>query len=88
MDPKKKRIRSVKKLAELVLPLSPADHHPGTGRGNKYETRRPAGNSREYLMRRIKRDHPDVLQRCLNGEFASVRQAAIAAGIIKVKEHR
>ncbi len=88
MDPKKKRIRRVKKLAESAVPLSPADHHPGSGRGNKYETRRPAGNSRAYLVRRIARDHPDILERMKRGEFVSVHRAAIAAGIVKGKADR
>jgi hypothetical protein len=37
---------------------------------------------------RIARDRPDVLERMKQGEFLSVRQAAIAAGIVKVKEGR
>ena len=86
MDPKKKRIRRIKKLAEAAEPLLPADYHPGPGRGNKLKDRRPAGNSREYLVRRIARDHPDILERMKKGEFEYVRQAAIAAGIVKVNQ--
>jgi hypothetical protein len=37
-------------------------------------------------MSRIARERPDVLARALAGEFVSVRQAAIAAGIVKRKE--
>ena len=38
-----------------------------------------------YLAARIKRDHPDIAERIEAGEFKSMRQAAIAAGIIHVK---
>lgn len=36
-----------------------------------------------YLTARIERDRPDILKRLKNGEFKSVRAAAIEAGIIK-----
>jgi DNA adenine methylase len=35
----------------------------------------------KYLMARLKRDHPEIVQRLANGEFRSVRAAAKAAGI-------
>jgi hypothetical protein len=37
-----------------------------------------------YLTARLKRDNPEILEGLKNGEFKSVRQAAIAAGIVKV----
>lgn len=37
----------------------------------------------EYLTARIARDHPAILERMKAGEFASVRAAARAAGILK-----
>ncbi len=40
-------------------------------------------NNSEYLSARIARDRPDILNRMKAGEFPSVRQAAIAAGIVK-----
>lgn len=86
MDPRKRRIRRVKKLAEAVRPLAPADHHPGTGRGNTKKERRPAGNSRAYLIGRIARDRPDILARMKAGEFEYVHQAALAAGIVREKQ--
>ena len=85
MDPRKRRIRDVVKLAQRVEPLGPVIH-AGTGRGNKVKRPVESGNRSHYLMARIKRDHPDILQRCLDGEFVSVRQAAIAAGIMKSKQ--
>jgi hypothetical protein len=39
----------------------------------------------EYFLARLKRDHPDILERLAAGEFASVRQAAVVAGIIRPK---
>jgi len=42
------------------------------------------GNSAAYLTARIKRDHPEILKRMIAGEFKSVRQAAIEAGIVKI----
>jgi hypothetical protein len=45
----------------------------------------PTGsNSATYLVRRLKRDAPDVAKALARGEYKSVRQAAIAAGIVKV----
>jgi DNA gyrase/topoisomerase IV subunit B len=44
------------------------------------------GTSQEYLARRLSRDHPEVLDEIGEGKrFKSVRQAAIATGIIKPK---
>jgi hypothetical protein len=42
------------------------------------------GRGASYLTRRIARDAPDILEQMKAGEFPSVRQAAIAAGIVKV----
>lgn len=41
------------------------------------------GNSAGYLTRRIARHHPEILERMRAGEFTSVRQAALEAGIVK-----
>lgn len=40
------------------------------------------GNQRAYLLRRLARDHADILGRYERGEFDSVRAAALAAGLI------
>lgn len=42
------------------------------------------GNEASYLLRRLARLGDDWMDRYEAGEFASVRQAAIAAGIVKV----
>ena len=41
-----------------------------------------AGNSQAYLLRRLARDAPDILERVKTGEIKSARAAAIKAGII------
>jgi len=43
------------------------------------------GNSAQYLAGLIKRDHPDIAAAVERGEYRSIRAAAIAAGIVKVK---
>ena len=42
------------------------------------------GNGSEYLLRRLAKTAPDILDRYEAGEFKSVRAASIAAGHIKV----
>lgn len=44
----------------------------------------PGGTDPAYLVSRLKRDRPDIAQRLADGEFRSVRAAAIEAGIVKV----
>jgi hypothetical protein len=46
--------------------------------------RQGGGNTGEYLLRRLARLGDEWINRYEAGEFASVRQAAIAAGIVKV----
>lgn len=41
------------------------------------------GNSREYVVRRLKRDAPEVVDALARGEFSSARAAGIAAGFVK-----
>jgi len=41
------------------------------------------GTSADYLTARIGRDRPDILQRMKDGEFSSVRKAALEAGIVQ-----
>ena len=36
-----------------------------------------------YLAARLKRDHPEIAARVANGEFKSIRAAALEAGIVK-----
>ncbi len=63
--------------------------HGELGNGRKDESRPDIvrstqfGNKAEYLAARIKRDHPEIASRLAQGEFKSVRAAAIEAGIVK-----
>ena len=57
------------------------------GRGNKAADNISSfshGTGADYLTARIARDRPDILERMKAGEYRSVRQAAIEAGIVKV----
>ena len=67
-------------------PLAAVDA-PGPGRGHKtLDNVNPlqGGNSQSYLLRRIARDQPQLLDQIgPDKEFHSVRAAAIEAGIIK-----
>lgn len=47
-------------------------------------TLKRGSNQAGYLTARIARDRPDILERMKAGEYRSVRQAAIEAGIVKV----
>jgi hypothetical protein len=60
----------------------------GPGRGNKTGDNvtcfpvEAKGNSRSYLLGRLARDAPEILERVKVGEFKSARAAAVEAGII------
>ncbi len=90
MDPMKKRIRHVKSLAEAAVPLKHHWETPGPGRGKKLppKQRVQSGNRSQYLVNRIARDRPDVLERMKAGEFATVREAARTTGIIQASRGR
>jgi len=75
--------------------IQPLLSHGGTG-ANRYtnkinyrgrdttSVKKPLrGNT--YLIARLKRDHPDIISKLMSGGYKNVHQAAIAAGIIKVK---
>ena len=84
MDSRKKRIRRVQRLEEAAVPLKHFWEVPGPGRGKKLPRTQKvqSGNRSVYLVNRIARDRPDVLERMKAGEFETVRQAARAAGIL------
>ncbi len=42
------------------------------------------GNNSDYLVRRLKRDGPEVAQALARGEYPSARAAGRAAGIVKI----
>jgi hypothetical protein len=77
----RKTVEALAAKAEETPPLAVA------GRPTNYDNviiSDAQGNSATYLSRRIARDRPDILQRMKDGEFPSVRAAAIEAGIVKV----
>ena len=47
---------------------------------------RPGSTNTAYLLRRLARDHPDILAAYERGEFKTPTAAARAAGIIKDKK--
>jgi hypothetical protein len=85
MDTTQRKIRQVQRMAATAQPLQPAEHHPGPGRGHtkKPHEKARAGNRSDYLVSRMARDRPNILERMKAGEFTSVREAARAASIIK-----
>lgn len=77
-------------MAHQVEPMPEPMPPPGPGPGRGHVKARDnvtrfseRGNSQAYLLRRLARDAPEVLDRVKAGEFKSARAAAIAAGIIK-----
>ncbi len=77
---------------EELKPVGGVEGHKGANHNttrvdniNPSESESKGGTSQEYLLARIKRDAPDVFDDYANGEFPSVRAAAIAAGIVKVQ---
>ena len=85
MDQNDRKRRQVQRMAATAQPLQPAENHPGPGRGHtkKPHEKARAGNRSDYLVSRIARDRPDILERMKAGAFPTVREAARAAGIIK-----
>jgi hypothetical protein len=92
IDAGKQRAQQLAASDEVVAlgPAAPAKGGPtpnATGRRgkNKHDKVMPVpalGNSAEYLVRRLKRDAPEVAARLACGEFPSARAAARAAGIL------
>jgi hypothetical protein len=83
-----------KKIANLSCSLKKSGEPPAPGmktpnpagrRGKEQETHAsPVPTfSQAGILRRIKRDHPDVAEQVERGEFPSARAAGIAAGFIK-----
>ena len=83
MDQNERKRRQVQRMAQTAQPLQPAENHPGPGLGHtkKPHEKAKAGNRSDYLVARMARDRPDILERMKAGEFTSVREAAREAGI-------
>lgn len=71
--------------AEVVLRSHGGDRRSEEFQGNNYNVEIDRGTSTAYLEARLARDFPDILERKRAGEFRSVRQAAIEAGIVSAK---
>ena len=76
----KRRVQAVISLALWVREQVEEAGHLDWGELNGVALGR---SGREYLMARIARDNPTVFRKALRGEYSSVNQAAIAAGIVK-----
>lgn len=77
-----------KKAAETMAKApdnAPKRGEVGRGRENRSDNVRSnkGGNNKERLAAKLKRDHPDIAARVANGEFKSIRAAALEAGIVK-----
>ena len=84
MDPTKRKIRYVQRLAEKAQPLNEFGI-AGPGRGKRVPGKAPTikSASNEYWLGRLARDRPDVLEEMKQGKFESVKSAVIAAGWLK-----
>jgi hypothetical protein len=82
------RLQKIKLRAKRLegKTINAADNHDGANIGGDIITSNSTnkGTSADYLTARLKRDYAEIFQRLLQGEFSSVRKAAIAAGIVKV----
>lgn len=83
-----------KQLMKGALGKHGTNQHSGKTNGLDYnqvlreesDTRSADGTDSEYLAARIARDHPDIQEKIKQGEFKSVRAAAVAAGIVKPRK--
>lgn len=75
-------------LADAASRAKPLAAHGEIGNGRKDESRvdliksTQGGTSQSYLLQRLARDAPQILERVKSGEIKSARAAAIEAGII------
>lgn len=69
--------------AEDVLPQNGENQHTLDGGCSNQNTLNRGGGDTDYLTARIARDHEEIHEKMKAGEYRSVRQAAIDAGIIE-----
>ena len=82
---------AVNAAAHRIATVEPGPKNGQVGNGrpaSSFDNVKPTfetggGNSADYLAARIKRDRPDIAEAVERGEYRSIRQAAIAAGIVK-----
>lgn len=68
--------------AQAVAPLLPNGGDRRSIHRSRSERTCNTGNTADYLAARIARDRPDLLERMQDGEFKSVRAAALEAGFV------
>ena len=73
------------RVIERAMTVKPLEAVGGSGRvASSPEVYQGSyGGNTEYLLRRIARDYPDILERLQRGEFSSITAAALEAGIVK-----
>jgi hypothetical protein len=82
-------VRLDEKLDPLIgsapkLPLLGTNQHSIEKEGGCYnDNTLPRGTSEEYVVRRLKRDAPELATALARGDFPSARAAGIAAGFVK-----
>ena len=94
----KDAVPSNEALAQMAKELEPAGPAPVAGMAspnpegvNQYTERNDGdrqpsserGTTQRNIIRRIKRDHPEIAEQLERGEFPSARAAGLAAGFIK-----
>ncbi|MDQ3539714.1 MAG: hypothetical protein M3440_03420 [Chloroflexota bacterium] len=78
---------TIEESKRIVLRNNGGDRRSDEFQSNNYysETPKQRGTSAEYLTARLNRDAPVIGDALERGEYRSVRQAAIAAGVITPK---
>jgi len=72
-------------ITALTATVKDAPTRVGQGKRLDNVKRLAGGNSSEYLAAVLKEKHPAIASALQRGEYRSIRAAAIAAGIVKVK---
>ena len=70
-------------LAAAAAQAQPLAAHGGDRSGEQDSVTTLKDRGQAYLLRRLARDAPEILERVKAGEFKSARAAAIEAGIVK-----
>ena len=76
-----KKERGISTWPTDIAELAAHGENRHTLRGDNVTSSR--GNSESYLLRRLKRDRPELIEKIEAGTIKSVRAAAIEAGIVK-----
>lgn len=80
-----RRKREAKELAADPA-VEPMPKHGGERKAKQVDDINliKGGTSVSYLVRRLKRDYPEIAEALARGEYPSARAAAIAAGVVRV----